>query len=159
MLLVQFNWYGEHRGDNDRVLTKRSEKKKSVHSQRSLGRFDFFLSCFRLILKLRACSCTLTKFLHKRQCWVPYTTLLLSRSSSYVNQSMGYWSDHKIWLHFYANLFTCISVPRLPSQNWVFPRESPVIITKLLIGKKEYYHSKQIFLSFHWPRAHYVTCK
>lgn len=27
MLLVQFNWYGEHRGDNDRVLTKRSEKK------------------------------------------------------------------------------------------------------------------------------------
>ena len=22
-----------------------------------------------------------------------------------------------------------------------------------------YYHSKQIFLSFHWPRAHHVTCK
>ena len=21
------------------------------------------------------------------------------------------------------------------------------------------YHSKQIFLSFHWPRAHHVTCK
>ena len=22
-----------------------------------------------------------------------------------------------------------------------------------------HYHSKQIFLSFHWPRAHHVTCK
>ena len=119
----------------------------------------FFLSCFQLILTLQACSCALTKFLHKRQCWVLYTTLLLSRSSSYVNQSMGYRSDHKIWVHFYANLFTCISVPWLPSQNWVFPRESPVIITKLLIGKKEYYHLKQIFLSFHWPRAYHVTCK
>ena len=21
------------------------------------------------------------------------------------------------------------------------------------------YHSKQIFLSFHWPRTHYMTCK
>ena len=24
---------------------------------------------------------------------------------------------------------------------------------------KSYCHSKQIFLSFHWPRAHHVTCK
>ena len=22
-----------------------------------------------------------------------------------------------------------------------------------------YYHSKQLFLPFHWPKAHHVTCK
>ena len=25
--------------------------------------------------------------------------------------------------------------------------------------KNPHYHLKQIFLSFHWPRAHHVTCK
>ena len=29
-------------------------------------------------------------------------------------------------------LLTCSKVPCIPSQNWVFPRESPVTITKFL---------------------------
>ena len=27
------------------------------------------------------------------------------------------------------------------------------------ISNKYYYHSMQMFLPFHWPRAHHVTCK
>ena len=34
-----------------------------------------------------------------------------------------------------------------------------VQISRLSMYHNSYYHSKQIFLSFHWPRAHHVTCK
>ena len=30
------------------------------------------------------------------------------------------------------------------------------ILHKCIVG---YYHSMQIFLPIHWPRAHHVTCK
>ena len=35
-------------------------------------------------------------------------------------------------------------------NSWYHTQPHPIIV---------YYHSKQIFLSFHWPRAHLVTCK
>ena len=72
---------------------------------------------FRFSLLLSTYSHTPSLLLYTHQIPLQKTVLgtvhylLLSRSSSYVNQSMGYRSDHKIWLHFYANLFTCISVP------------------------------------------------
>ena len=34
-----------------------------------------------------------------------------------------------------------------------------VQISRLSMYHNSYYYSKQIFLSFHWPRAHHVTCK
>ena len=34
-----------------------------------------------------------------------------------------------------------------------------VQISRLSMYHNSYYLSKQIFLSFHWPRAHHVTCK
>ena len=43
-----------------------------------------------------------------------------------------------------------------PIQSKGWSHQNAMSLSRKTINN---YHSKQIFLSFHWPRAHHVTCK
>ena len=38
-------------------------------------------------------------------------------------------------------------------------RRRTLSIMIIIVNNNDYYHSMQMFLPFHWPRAHHVTCK
>ena len=58
---------------------------------------------------------------------------------------------------------SCVNTPlvHLATARWneVAFFDLGEIYHMTVLVNNHYYHSKQIFLSFHWPRAHHVTCK
>ena len=56
-------------------------------------------------------------------------------------------------------LIVACTDPSLTLLLEIMHRAGNVQISRLSMYHNSYYHSKQISLSFHWPRAHHVTCK